>query len=413
MGRFSTMADPTEIYRFRSADALLNGRNELSRQTLYLALPDQLNDPAEDTYNVVWGGDSIIWPNFLNCYLRCVADSFISGTLTLPGRPFRLGIGEEGIQELIEELASSFEREQQETYNNVLSELLASDGPISSYELSRLLGRITPRENSKLLRQVSTLNILTLTFVRNYSPQKFADQFVHQFGKLISSAWASVSFTKDFSNPFLWSAYADNHAGACLIFDKEAISHLTEKENYGYELELAEVSYQVTKPEIDFFSKIPFITTGEYKRLHTSNGVSSSKRINEDEFKKEERWKERWDFIKSNLLTKQKYWEPEQEIRLYCTTAITPHGYYTNPGVRMIQYPITALKGIIFGSRTTDANVNAIREIMIAKHSASLLPDDFEFYNAESRPNGSIVKRFITPNWREEYHYPLRVREGI
>ena len=85
MGQYSTMADPAEIYRFRTAKALLNGYNELSRQTLYLALLEQLNDPAEDTYNVVWQGDDIIWPNFLNYYLRCVASSAVSGTLTLPG----------------------------------------------------------------------------------------------------------------------------------------------------------------------------------------------------------------------------------------------------------------------------------------------------------------------------------------
>ena len=109
MGQYSTMADPTEIYRFRSAKALLNGYNELSRQTLYLALPEQLNDPAEDTYNVVWEGDDIIWPNFLNYYLRCVAGSVVSGTLILPGYHFGLATEDERIQDLIEDLASSFE----------------------------------------------------------------------------------------------------------------------------------------------------------------------------------------------------------------------------------------------------------------------------------------------------------------
>ena len=157
----------------------------------------------------------------------------------------------------------------------------------------------------------------------------------------------------------------------------------------------------------------PPFTVHEYERLHTRDGVSSTKRISEDEGKTEKRWQERFNFIRSNLLTKQKYWEPEQEIRLYCTTTFTPHGFHTNPGVRTIQYPITALKGIIFGSRTPDADMDAIREIMIAKHSASPLPDGFEFYKAESRPDGSIQKRFITPYWREEYQYPLKVREGI
>ena len=129
MGKYSTMADPAEIYRFRSAKALLNEYNELSRQTLYLALSEQLNDPAEDTYNVVWEGDGIIWPNFLNYYLRCVASSVVSGTLTSPGYHFELAIDKERIQDLIEDLASSFEKELKETYGNVLSELVANPKP--------------------------------------------------------------------------------------------------------------------------------------------------------------------------------------------------------------------------------------------------------------------------------------------
>ncbi|MYC37161.1 MAG: DUF2971 domain-containing protein [Chloroflexi bacterium] len=354
-----------------------------------------------------------IWPNFLNYYLRCVASSVLSGTLTLPGYHFGLAFGDETIQGLIENLASAFEKEQQETYDKVLSDLLANPVPLSSYELSRSLWRITPGEDNKILRQVSSLNLLGIRFIGSYSPQKFADQFVHQFGKLISSAWASVSFTRDFANPYLWSTFADNHAGACLIFDKGAIERLTGRKDYEYELELTEVSYQKTKPEVDFFAGTPFITVLEYKRLHTRNGLSSTKHISDDEAKTEERWQERFRFIKSNLLTKQKYYEAEQEIRLYCTTVFTPHGFYTNPGVRTIQYPITALKGIIFGSRMPEADMDAIREIMIAKNSASPLPDGFDFYKAESRPDGSIQKRLISPCWREEHQYPLKVREGI
>ena len=65
---FSSIPQPDEVYRFRSIDALIGSRKELYRQTIYLAKPDQLNDPAEDTVNVVWHGDEILWPNLIAYY---------------------------------------------------------------------------------------------------------------------------------------------------------------------------------------------------------------------------------------------------------------------------------------------------------------------------------------------------------
>ena len=64
MSSFSTVPKEDEIYRFRSVDALIGAHKELYRQTCYLARPDELNDVAEDTVNVVWQGDAIVWPNF-------------------------------------------------------------------------------------------------------------------------------------------------------------------------------------------------------------------------------------------------------------------------------------------------------------------------------------------------------------
>ena len=85
MSSFSTIPTEDEIYRFRTVDALIGARKELYRQTCYLARPDELNDVAEDTINVVWRGDAIVWPNLINYYWRSLAASLNTGYVFLPG----------------------------------------------------------------------------------------------------------------------------------------------------------------------------------------------------------------------------------------------------------------------------------------------------------------------------------------
>ena len=413
----SKIADPTEIYRFRPAKALLSQHNELSRQTLYLALQHELNDPAEDTYNVAWGGDEIIWPNFLSYYLRSLVSSAISGHLVLPGHHLILR-DDEVFSSAVDSMASSLAEERQQIHEETLTALLSAASPINSHTLEVLLERLSPRaDHSMLLRarsyQSSYFDLFGLEFARDYTPRNFARQFIHRFGKLVSMEWASTSFTKDFSNPFLWSAYADKHTGVCLIFDKAAIQSLSEEISQRqiprYDLKLSDVSYRTTKPEVEFFAKLPTLTVAEYERLHMRDGQSSTKRISK---RSGDYYQEKMDFTSENLLTKQMHWEPEREMRLYSITSLTPTGYYTNPGTRTLQYPIAALKGIIFGLNTSRPDRDAIREIMVAKHTAAPLTHVFDFYNAESDTDGSI-RKMIIPVWYEDFEYPLRPREGI
>lgn len=64
-------AEQTFLYRFRTVDNLLGTRQELQKQQIYFASPDQLNDPLEGHINLYWKGDAIIWRNFFKNYLAC------------------------------------------------------------------------------------------------------------------------------------------------------------------------------------------------------------------------------------------------------------------------------------------------------------------------------------------------------
>ena len=59
----------TEVYRFRSMDALLGPRAEHEDQYIYLSSPPELNDPMEGYKDVFWRGDPVLWENLLRHYL--------------------------------------------------------------------------------------------------------------------------------------------------------------------------------------------------------------------------------------------------------------------------------------------------------------------------------------------------------
>lgn len=61
------------LYRFRSRDALLGQYAELATQTMYLARPDEMNDPMDGLTDVFWKGDDVLWENLLRHYVMSFA----------------------------------------------------------------------------------------------------------------------------------------------------------------------------------------------------------------------------------------------------------------------------------------------------------------------------------------------------
>ena len=62
----------TELYRLRSVDRLIGNSQELEKQAIYFASPEELNDPMEGFRNIVWQGDRIVWTNLFRHYLYCL-----------------------------------------------------------------------------------------------------------------------------------------------------------------------------------------------------------------------------------------------------------------------------------------------------------------------------------------------------
>ncbi len=66
-----------EFFRFRAVDALLERYQELEKQTIYFANPEELNDPIEGIRDIVWSGDKIVWTNLFRHYISWLNAAFL------------------------------------------------------------------------------------------------------------------------------------------------------------------------------------------------------------------------------------------------------------------------------------------------------------------------------------------------
>lgn len=66
-----------DLYRFRSMEYLLGDEyQELEKENIYFASPDELNDPMEGLRDIVWKGDKIVWTNLFKHYVYCLNASY-------------------------------------------------------------------------------------------------------------------------------------------------------------------------------------------------------------------------------------------------------------------------------------------------------------------------------------------------
>ena len=400
---FSRVPQPGELYRFRSLDALIGSRKELSRQTIYLARPDELNDLAEETVNVVWCGDDVLWKNLITYYWRSLLLSSVTNNVFLPGyhfMPDHLNLEGPPLGPLVDQAVAQLQEQHKNQRAKVLTELEQSKEPVSGYELRRLLSSLTPR-----VLQPSALSANSPVL------ENFPERFVQALGKILLSEWGVACFTNDFTNPYLWSSYAENHAGVCLVFERDLLEGLGAAE-WSQGVEIEDVTYDTQKPEIEFFSNLPRLTVSEYTKLFSGDDGTLSPLcpfLPEDREVIEKANTRQQAFARKNLLLKQRHWEAEQEVRMFSLFYF--HGRMnSDPSEHTVQYPIEALKGIIFGSRMAEADKQSVLDVILAKHYVFPMKEDFCFWEAELQPNGSIHKGFYQPymKWRQDSAYPRR-----
>lgn len=235
-----------------------------------------------------------------------------------------------------------------------------------------------------------------------YLISEFPGKYISLLERLVFPPWYTACFISDFSNSSVWGHYAENHSGACLIFNSESDNgndYLPLRgvngfgstgDSYGtLKLDFQKIDYVTGYGEIDFFRSLGNLSVSTINSSwYMDDGVFSecANEIRENEAQ----WRNRyWSDFYRDIVKKSKDWEYEKESRLILSSTVN---LYEEKEKRKLTYEFRFLSGIIFGIKTSfDDKVQIMR--VIEKKCAEHGRDDFEFYQAFYDPERKCISR--------------------
>lgn len=182
------------LYRFRPLRRLLEGA-ELSKQEIYFAGPDQLNDPMEGFRDVFWQGDVIVWKNFFRHYVICLDNAFSQWLLCGEAQPvewkhipvFHFGDINDGVphKEMEKELLAAFFAEA--SIQRLIDALATQPFPVRRDELAAHLRAV---------------HLLVLNLVREAYARRGMHPDIPSADKLMADARKSIDLAIDSISKF-------------------------------------------------------------------------------------------------------------------------------------------------------------------------------------------------------------------
>ena len=201
-----------EFFRFRSMEHLLGKHQELEKQTIHFATPEQLNDPMEGFRDIVWSGDKIVWTNLFKNYVyrlhrnyylfKTEGGSIQLGSLPILGRwdelpPFQKKVFDDiwdrfrnlpNIQQIIETLADTKRKIRYEEFGYYLIAIhliLSVEIPKSYLEYGLIHKSQMPRL-PRLFKEVSVSELLksVLHLIERAGKAESEKQFYAMFSEV-------------------------------------------------------------------------------------------------------------------------------------------------------------------------------------------------------------------------------------
>lgn len=248
---------------------------------------------------------------------------------------------------------------------DILSAAMA-DGAEAEW-LESIASHFGPLKSHAFLQRVLQTGVEELELQNKkaiFLSESFPGRYVKEIcDSLIHTNWHTLSFAKECTSPSMWSAYADEHRGAALMFHTDSqsdgswskldvegrIGWQGSEPRYGQiSAPLYAVEYESPPPEVDFFR---FLGTLPRPKLmsawHSSPGGETSPMVDEI-LRDVDAWRENlWDHFHSKTTTKLEQWKHEQEIRM-----VLPDLSGSDDSIRKVNYDSSQLAGVIFGLRT-------------------------------------------------------------
>ena len=232
---------------------------------------------------------------------------------------------------------------------------------------------------------------------------EFPGQYLRNLIRLVYPPWYVACFSARHDNAAMWSYYAGNHTGCCLVFktgrtEDRSTLKLTGPNGYGsggvsrhsQNRRLDEVRYSSDEQRIEFFSNIGRMTQRELMQNWFQDEAGETSPLAAHlETECQEAWRNAyWDNFAPPLLQKLPDWQHEQEYRIILSDILGLHDDHEG---RTFTYDYNTLDGIIFGINVSLSNKVRIMRIVDQKLSSRTVSRKFKFYQARyNRRTGAI-----------------------
>lgn len=225
----------------------------------------------------------------------------------------------------------------------------------------------------------------------------FPSAYIKHIEKLLYPDSYVACFTKNCTNPVVWSHYGDRHTGVALKFNARSLDNTSVIDlrgivegnqidgKRGFQFE--KVIYSNEFPKINFFASLGRLTHSQIMSWHTD--IDGNNSVYRDQLVDENKWiQEYWAQSDKSFLIKLKDWEHEDEYRLILTDIMDRRVDKNN---RKLKYDFDDLEGIVFGIKTPLDD--KIKIIDIIKNKCRQYDrKDFEFYQTQFAESTGEIK---------------------
>jgi len=236
---------------------------------------------------------------------------------------------------------------------------------------------------------------------------EFPRQYLNSLMKLVYPPWYVACFSTHNDNAAMWSYYANNHNGCCLVFNTKATEggrtlRLKGVNGYGTDgvlkgqqnLMLEPVRYTTDDQRIEFFTNIGRLSHRDLMQnwfQDESGKTSSLAQHLSNETNRQ--WRDAyWENFSPPLFRKLPDWQHEQEYRIILSDALN---LYESDEGRTFTYDCDTLDGIIFGINVSVSDEARVMQIVDQKLHEESVARGFTFYQA--RYNQRLGKIEVLP----------------
>lgn len=223
---------------------------------------------------------------------------------------------------------------------------------------------------------------------------KFTSEYLNSLLKLVYPPWYVACFSSRHDNAAMWSYYAGDHQGCCLVFKKQPTDSghrlcLEGPNGYGtggisraeQNLSLDPVQYTTEEHQIEFFTNIGRLPLNTVLQnwFQDDDGITSplAEHLNKEKL---DTWRNAyWGKFAPPLLRKLPDWGHEEEFRILLSDSLGLYGTHED---RTFTYDYDTLEGIIFGINTSLSDKTRVLRIVNEKLGERPRPSPFKFYQA-------------------------------